>query len=71
MLAADTEKSFRGTTLRGLLLTVYGFWKLGQIALYGAIAAFVLAGITAILAGLGRWHSRRAPEREQIVVHDS
>ena len=70
-LAADAEKSFRGTTLRGLLLTVYGFWKLGQIAMYGAIAAFVLAGIMVILEGLGLWHSRKVPEREQLVVHDT
>ena len=36
---------FRGTTLRGMLLNAYAFWKIGQIALWGAIAAFIGAGI--------------------------
>jgi len=34
---------FRGDTLRGLLLNAYAFGFMGQIALFGAIAAFVLA----------------------------
>jgi hypothetical protein len=65
-LAALTQTSFRGTTLRGLLLEAYGFWKFGQIALYGAIASFILAGVTTILAILGFVHARRTPEDARI-----
>ena len=35
------QTSFRGTTLRGLLLEAYAFSKIGQIMLWGAIASFV------------------------------
>lgn len=68
-LAALTETSFRGTTLRGLLLEAYGFWEFGQIALWAAVAAFALAGVIAILVGLGFWHARRVPEGAELRVH--
>ena len=61
------QTSFRGTTLRGLLLEAYAFWKIGQIMLWGAIASFLLALVTAILVGLGFAHARRtAPEAEMF-----
>ena len=31
-LAAAVDTSFKGTTLRGMLLNAYAFWKMGQIA---------------------------------------
>ncbi|MGZ4294676.1 MAG: hypothetical protein ACXVRM_10580, partial [Solirubrobacteraceae bacterium] len=34
------QTSFRGTTLRGLLLEAYAFSKIGQIMLWGAIVSF-------------------------------
>ncbi len=59
---------FRGTTLRSMLLTAYGFWKMGEIALWGAIASFIGAGLMLILAAFGFAHTRRvAPEAE--VMH--
>lgn len=45
---------FQGETLRGLLLgSGYAYWTFGMIAKYVAIAAFVGAGVMAILVGLG------------------
>jgi len=44
-------------------------WVRLQMSLYGAIASFVLAGIMAILVGLGFWHARRVPESARLVVH--
>ena len=59
---------FRGTTLRGLLLEAYGFSILGVIAMWAAIASFVLAGVMAVLVGFGFWHSRRVPVTEEILA---
>ncbi len=44
-LQKQTQALFQGQTLRGLLLEAYGFWKMGQIALYAAIASFFLAAV--------------------------
>ena len=60
-LAAQVDLVFRGTTLRGLLLNAYAFWKMGQIALWGAIASFIGAGLLLILSILGFVHKRRVP----------
>lgn len=58
---------FRGETLRGLLLNAYAFWKIGQISLYAAVAAFVGAGVFLLLSLLGFLHMRRvAPDREVL-----
>ena len=64
----DPEDStlFRGETLRGLLLNGYAFWKLGQLALIGSIAAFALAALMFLLTILGFWHLRRVAPTDQI-----
>jgi hypothetical protein len=67
-LAALVNTSFRGTTLRGLLLEAYAFWTFGQIAHWAAIAAFALAAAMALLVGLGFWHARKVPESAELVV---
>jgi hypothetical protein len=58
-LAALTQTSFTGTTLRGLLLEAYAFSKTGDIMLWGAIASFILAALMSVLVGLGLWHASR------------
>lgn len=64
-LAAQRDTVFKGETLRGLLLNAYAWWKLGQIALWGSIGAFGLAGVMAILSIFGFIHARRVgPESE-------
>jgi hypothetical protein len=62
------QTSFRGTTLRGMLLEAYGFWKMGQIMLYGAIASFALAFVLAVLVGFGFWHAARTPEEAPLLA---
>ena len=57
-LAGQVQTVFRGETLRGLLLNAYAFWKMGEIALWAAIAAFIGAAVLLLLSGLGLWHSR-------------
>jgi hypothetical protein len=62
------QTSFQGTTLRGMLLEAYGFWKIGEVMMWGAIACFILAAITAALAGLGFWHAQRTREEERLLA---
>ena len=64
--AAAVQTAFRGETLRGLLLNAYAFWKMGQIALFGAIAAFVGAGLLLVLSILGLLHLRRTPAEQEV-----
>jgi len=66
-LASLAQTVFQGTTLRGLLLEAYAFWTFGQIALWAAIAAFILAGLMALLVVFGFWHSRRVPDHVEIL----
>jgi hypothetical protein len=68
-LKAEVQTVFQGTTLRGLLLEAYAFSEFALIALWAGIAAFILAGIMAILVGLGLWHSRKVPESAELAVH--
>jgi hypothetical protein len=64
-LAAEVETSFKGTTLRGLLLEAYGYGKMGQIAGIASIVSFIGAGLMLLLAGLGVVRTRKAdPDAE-------
>jgi len=66
-LAAQVATAFKGETLRGLLLNGYAFWKMGQIAAYAAIAAFIGAGVLLLLSGLGFWHLRRTDPFTEVL----
>lgn len=66
-LAGQVNSVFRGETLRGLLLSAYAYWKMGQIALYAAIAAFAGAALMLILAGLGYLHLRQVGPATELL----
>ena len=66
-LAGTVATMFKGETLRGLLLNGYAFWKMGQIAAYAAIAAFIGAGVLLLLSGLGFWHLRRTDPFTEVL----
>jgi len=61
-LQTEVQTVFRGTTLRAELLEAYGFGVMGQIASIGAIVAFILAGLMALLVLFGVIHARRTDE---------
>ena len=61
-LAGLVQTAFRGETLRGLLLTTYGFSTLGQEARLMMYVSFAAAVALLVLAGLGLWHARRTDE---------
>jgi hypothetical protein len=63
------QSVFQGTTLRGLLLEAYAFSEFGLIALWAGIAAFVLAGVMALLVAFGFWHARRTPAEAELAIH--
>jgi len=65
-LAGQVQTLFRGETLRGLLLNAYAFWKLGQLALIGAVVFWSMALIMFVLTALGFWHLRKVPDTERI-----
>jgi hypothetical protein len=67
-LKAEATTAFEGTTLRGLLLEAYAFGTFGMIALWAGIAAFILAGLMALLVAFGFWHSRRVPDHVEILA---
>jgi hypothetical protein len=66
---AKVQTVFQGTTLRGLLLEAYAFGTIATIALIGAITAFALAVLMAILVVFGIVHARRVPESAELEVH--
>ncbi len=65
-LAQLVQTVFRGTTLRSMLLEAYGFWQMGQIALFAAIASFTGAGLLLILSIAGLIHQRRVPAEKEV-----
>jgi len=68
-LAGQVEAMFKGTTLRGLLLNAYAFWKMGELAFWGAIVAFAGAGLLLILSALGYAHLRRVSPTAEMFPH--
>lgn len=67
-LAAQVDAMFKGTTLRGMLLNAYAFWKMGQIALWGAIVSFIGAASLLVLSALGFVHARRVAPAAEVLV---
>jgi len=66
---AKVQTVFQGTTLRGLLLEAYGFSVFATIALWGAIASFVLAGLMALLVVFGALHARKTDATTELLDH--
>jgi hypothetical protein len=63
---ATLETVFKGTTLRGTLLTAYAFWELGQIARISA-GVVLAGGLLLLLFVLAGWRNlRRTPEDATI-----
>jgi hypothetical protein len=69
----DSATSARGTaqtgeTLRGLLLTSYGFSIFGEKADLAGTVCFIIAGILAVLSIAGFWHAFRTPPGKLVGV---
>jgi hypothetical protein len=57
---------FRGETLRGLLLTTYGFWQFGQEAQLAMYICFIAGGLLLVFSVLGFIHASRTPKEATI-----
>lgn len=63
-ITAQRDSLFKGETLRGLLLTSYGFSVFGVKGEQVATVAFLAAGLLALLAIAGFVHALRTPKDE-------
>ena len=64
--AGVVDTVFKGTMLRGTLLTAYAFWELGQIAKIAALATLV-GGLLLLILSIAGWvHLRRTPAEATI-----
>ncbi len=58
-ITGQRDTLFRGETLRGLLLSAFAWSKVGAIAGYAAIGAFIASGLMLVLSVLGMFHHRK------------
>ena len=65
---ADRETVFKGETLRGLLLTSYGFSEFGAKAGQAATVAYLAAALLALLGIAGFIHALRTPATKGFAV---
>jgi hypothetical protein len=61
-ITASRETVFKGETLRGLLLTSYGFSEFGTKAAQAATVAYLAAGLLFLLSLLGLIHAFLTPK---------
>jgi hypothetical protein len=59
---ASRDTVFKGETLRGLLLTSFGFSQFGDKAAQAATVAYLATGVLALLALFGLIHAVRTPK---------
>jgi hypothetical protein len=64
--AGMVETVFKGTMLRGTLLTAYAFGTLGSIAAISALVSLAGAAVMLLLSILGLLHIRCVPEDATI-----
>jgi hypothetical protein len=67
-LLASRTTVFQGETLRGLLLTSYGFSQFGVKAAQGALVAFLAAGLLFLLSIVGFVHALVTPKTKAFAV---
>lgn len=65
-LADQKDTLFRGETLRGLLLTTYAFWTMGEKAAQASVIFLFAALMLFAFSIAGLWHYSRTTKRAQI-----
>ncbi|GAA4259097.1 hypothetical protein [Dactylosporangium darangshiense] len=65
---AQRETVFKGETLRGLLLTSYGFSEFGAKAAQAALVAYLASGLLLLLGAAGLIHAARTPRSQGFAV---
>jgi hypothetical protein len=67
-ITSQRETVFKGETLRGLLLTSYGFSEFGTKAAQGALVAYLAAALLALLSVAGFVHALVTPKTKGFAV---
>ncbi|SBT52417.1 hypothetical protein [Micromonospora auratinigra] len=67
-VSAQRDTVFKGETLRGLLLTSYGFSEFGRKAGQGALAMYLGAALLLLLSAAGLVHAVRTPASETFAA---
>lgn len=67
-LSAQRDTVFKGETLRGLLLTSYGFSEFGTKAAQGATVAYLAAGLLMLLSIAGLVHAFVTPKSKAFAA---
>ena len=62
------DTMFRGETLRGLLLTTYGFSIFGERAELAALLCYIAAAVLFLLSIAGLVHAHRVPKNQQVAA---
>ena len=70
-VTAQRETVFKGETLRGLLLTSYGFSEFGAKAGQAATVAYLAGGLMLLLSIAGLIHAYVTPKTKGFAVPDS
>ena len=70
-VTAQRETVFKGETLRGLLLTSFGFSEFGHKAGQAALVAYIAAAVMLLLALAGFVHAIRTPATEPFAAVES
>jgi hypothetical protein len=63
-ISGQRDTVFKGETLRGLLLTSYGFSEFGAKASQAALVAYIAAALMALLGIAGLIHAARTPANQ-------
>jgi hypothetical protein len=70
-LSAKVDTLFRGETLRGLLLTSYGFSIFGDRAQTAAYVCYTLALVLFLAALAGYFHAASKKSEHEILLHEA
>ena len=65
--SGKVDSLFKGETLRGLLLTTYGFTIFGERAAQAALVCFLVAAVLALATLAGLIHAVRTPKNELVL----
>jgi hypothetical protein len=70
-VTAQRETLFKGETLRGLLLTSFGFSEFGSKAAQAALVTYIASGLLLLLAIAGFIHAFRTPSSKPFAPVES
>jgi hypothetical protein len=70
-VTAQRETLFKGETLRGLLLTSYGFSEFGTKAAQAATVAYIAAALMLVLSILGFIHGLLTPKNQAFAAPEA